>query len=76
MAAVKAMRMATGLRKLMGRVSGARGSGAGGATNSACSGVWISGATSSRWGFPHLWQNRASGGNCAPQVQNSGMAGD
>jgi len=29
-----------------------------------------------RCGFPHLWQKRASGGNCAPQVQDSGMAGN
>src|ERR1019366_3176642 len=67
---------ATRLRKFMGRASGARGTGAGGRADSAFSGIWNSGAMSSRWGFPHLWQKRASGGNCAPQVQNSGMAGD
>ena len=30
--------------------------------------------SSSRCGLPHLWQNRASGGSCAPQVQYSGTS--
>src|ERR1039458_5622260 len=29
----------------------------------------------SRCGLPHLWQNRASGGNCEPHVQKSGIVG-
>ena len=33
----------------------------------------VSTARISRCGFPHLWQNTASGGSCAPQVQISGM---
>ncbi len=28
---------------------------------------------SSRCGFPQRWQNRASGGNSVPQVQNSAI---
>src|ERR1022692_1573838 len=35
----------------------------------------VSGTISSRCGLPQRWQNRASGGNSAPQVQNSGMIG-
>ena len=60
----------------MGAAPGFTAAGASGKANSACSGMWVSGTTSSRCGFPHLWQKRASGGNCAPQVQNSGMAGN
>src|SRR5450755_1686852 len=42
-----------------------KGGGDGSSTSSTNTGSW-------RCGLPHLWQNRASGGSFAPQVQTSG----
>ncbi len=79
MAAIsRPMRTAVRLWKLtLGGVLGGRApSGPGGATATTSGGrATVSGSTSSRWGLPQRWQNRASGGNSAPQVQNSGMIG-
>jgi phosphoglycerate dehydrogenase-like enzyme len=44
--------------------------GSGGTIGCGSSASWKFG--SSRCGLPHLWQNRASSGSCAPQVQKSG----
>src|SRR5215472_7087634 len=62
----KAMRTASPLLRPMGGNRGACGSGGGAVTASSRS------KGSSRWGLPHLWQNRASSGNFAPHVQYSG----
>ena len=73
------MRTASGFRNPMDAARAARWT----CANSACNACDITGGatggggaanamSSSRCGFPHLWQNRASSGNRAPQVQNSG----
>ena len=69
-----AIRTAMGLRKFSGGAS-RRTAMTGGRTISAVSTGRASGSTApnSRCGLPHLWQKRASGGSCAPQLQNSGM---
>ncbi len=72
------MRTAVLLWKLTlgGVLGGWAPSGPGGATATTSGGrATVSGSTSSRCGLPQRWQNRASGGNSAPQVQNSGMIG-
>src|SRR4051812_3619867 len=52
------------------RRAGGAAAGVSVAVSAAASG---SGSTMSRCGLPHLWQKRASGGSCAPQLQNSGI---
>src|SRR5579872_719708 len=53
------------MRAVIGAGSSVKGNGGGERTSSMTTG-------SSRCGLPHLWQNRASGGSFAPQVQTSG----
>src|SRR6185503_20698824 len=65
-------RSAVGFRKLSGMGAGAFSAG-GAAEKVDASAKAASAIGSSRCGFPHRWQKRASAGNCAPQVQNSGM---
>src|SRR5690348_11296069 len=73
-AASSPMRKAIGFRKLSGIADAAGGARArAGAGSAEPRSSDSSGRISSRWGFPHLWQKRASGGSWAPQVQNSGM---
>jgi hypothetical protein len=75
LAVTNPMRTAVELWKLR-RGAGAI-SGAGAVSTDAISGgrAKVSGTISSRCGLPQRWQKRASGGNSAPQVQNSGMIG-
>src|SRR5579872_1185945 len=55
------------MRAVIGAGSSVKGNGGGERTSSMTTG-------SSRCGLPHLWQNRASGGSFAPQVQTSGTS--
>src|SRR6185369_16267474 len=67
-----ATRTAVALRKLMGASTGGGGAVGNGARIDCTSGGSSTAINSSRCGLPHLWQNRASSGSCAPQVQYSG----
>src|SRR5713101_632786 len=72
-AASSPMRNAIGFRKLSGIAAAAGATAMAGAGSAEPGSSDASGRISSRWGLPHLWQKRASGGSWAPQVQNSGM---
>ena len=63
-----ATRTAIAFRKLIG---GGGGGGASGGSGGTTTGSSTNGG-SSRCGFPHLWQNKASCGSLAPHVQYSG----
>jgi hypothetical protein len=66
------MRTVTGLRKpIVGSGRRTRGTSWPVCTGAAAIGG-VTSTSASRCGLPHLWQNRASSGNRAPQLQYSG----